>query len=162
VFEQPTISEQESQDDNMVSMNAECTDGYKANRWTKEINGKNFDRFYIDSPDGEKLGSFELNGPKQGQFVAGKDSVTVFGVVDDADKAKVTIEGPGGYKVMLGITGRVNADGKPMSREEQITMGMCMNCAARIVANRDTASQSDEEIADQVVNLAQTIFGRYI
>ena len=63
MFEQPAISEQQSQDDNMVSMNAECTDGYKANRWTKEINGKNFDRFYIDSPDGEKLGSFELNRP---------------------------------------------------------------------------------------------------
>jgi len=147
----------------MVTMNATVVDGYKANRWTKEINGKNFDRFYIDSPNGEKLGSFELNGPNQGQFVGGKDSNTVFGVVDAEEKAKVTIEGPGGYKVLLGITGRVNAAGEAMSREEQITMGMCMNCAARVVAVRVSGSDTaDEDIAEQIVSLAHTLYNRYV
>jgi hypothetical protein len=147
----------------MVSMQATVVDGYKANRWTKEINGKNFDRFYIDAPNGEKLGSFELNGPNQGQFVGGKESNTVFGVVDEEEKAKVTIEGPGGFKVLLGITGRVNAAGESMTREEQITMGMCMNCAARVVAQRVSGTDTpDDEIAEQIVSLAHTLYNCYV
>lgn len=45
--------------------------------------------------------------------------------------------------------------------DKKITMGMCMNCASRIVATKGMEKLSHEALADQVVSLAKAIYAEY-
>jgi len=144
----------------MSEIEIECKEGYKASRWQKE----NRDRIYIDGPQGT-LGYFDLSsGSKtQGTFVVARDAQVSFGPVDDEDKTQVTLKTPGGHTVTLGSTARTDQHGAVLTREAQITLGMCMNVASRLLPNIDDLSGVDDEhVANRVVELAQTIYDRYL
>ncbi len=50
-----------------------------------------------------------------------------------------------------------------MTREAQITLGMCMNVASRLLPNiEDLSGVDDGDVANRVVELAQTIYDRYV
>jgi hypothetical protein len=148
----------------MSKMSINTESGYKANEWKKDKDGKQLHRIYIEGPNGA-LGHLELTAGSrnQGQFVPNRDSNVDFGIVSDANKTKVTLTAPGGASITLGPTGRTDQTGKVLSREDQITMGMCMNNAGRLLPHmHDLKGKSDEDVADLMVNLAQTIFDRYL
>jgi len=139
-------------------------EGYKANTWEKTKDGKSYSRIYVDGPGGS-LGHFDLSpgSRTQGQFVASKDASVEFGVVNDATKAQVTLTTPGGHQILLGVTARTDSTGRALTREEQITMGMCMNNAGRLLPHmHDLSGKSDADVADMMVSLAQALFDRYV
>lgn len=148
----------------MGTMNINVESGYKANEWNKSKDGKDFLRVYVEDANGS-LGHLELSpgSRNQGKFVPDRNASTEFGIQTDAAKAKVTISSAGGHTILLGPTGRTDQSGKVLSREEQITMGMCMNNAGRLLPHmHDLAGKSDADVADLMVNLAQTLFDRYV
>jgi len=147
---------------NKMSINVE--DGYKANEWNKSKDGKSYHRVYVEGASGP-IGHLELSAGSrnQGQFIPNRESAVEFGVVDDATKAKVTIASPGGVQILLGPTGRTDQSGRALSREEQITMGMCLNNAGRLLPNmHDLSGKPDADVAELMVVLAQTLFDRYV
>jgi len=148
----------------MSTMNIKSESGYKANEWNKSKDGKDFLRVYVEDGNGS-LGHLELSpgSRNQGKFVPDRNASTEFGIVTDAAKAKVTITSADGHTILLGPTGRTDQSGRVLSREEQITMGMCMNNAGRLLPSmHDLSGKTDAEVADLMVNLAQALFDRYV
>ena len=149
---------------NEMSLNINTQDGYKAKEWNKSKDGKQMSRIYIDGPSGP-LCFFDLSpgARTQGQFVASKDASIEFGTVNDSTKAKVTLTTPGGHTIHLGVTSRTDSTGRALTREEQITMGMCMNNAGRLLPHmHDLTGKSDADVATLMVDLAQALFDRYV
>ncbi len=147
-----------------MSLNIEVETGYKAKAWEKSKDGKQMSRIYVDGPTGS-LGFFDLSpgARTQGQFVTSKDSSIDFGIVTDDSKAQVKLKTPGGHTILLGITSRTDSTGRAMTREEQITMGMCMNNAGRLIPHmHDVKGMSDADVATLMVDLAQALFDRYV
>ena len=148
----------------MSKMSINTENGYKANEWNKSKDGKDYHRIYVEGPNGA-IGHLELSAGSrnQGHFVPNRDSAIDFGIVTDASKAKVTLTAPGGATILLGPTGRTDQTGKVLTREDQITMGMCMNNAGRLLPHmHDLKGKSDSDVADLMVNLAQALFDRYL
>ena len=144
-------------------MNIKSESGYKANEWNKSKDGKDFLCVYVEDGNGSSDTWAEPRFPKPRQFVPDRNASTEFGIITDATKAKVTITSAGGHTILLGPTGRTDQSGRVLSREEQITMGMCMNNAGRLLPSmHDLSGKTDAEVADLMVNLAQALFDRYV
>ena len=86
----------------MMNVEVKGLDGYKANRWTKEINGRTVDNIYIDSPSGEKLGHYDLI---KRTFIIKESAPETLGILkdDEKDEAKAIIALPGADPVFVGV-----------------------------------------------------------
>ncbi len=150
----------------MVQIKIESDNGITHKVWEKEGNAFNDDpgvlRYYFYGPGGNpskrnELGCFDLKGRYAGKFKANDGAKTNLNVVDNEKEAVITLTAPSGDKVYIG---KVRG---PMTTQDRITLGMCINNATALVCVTDapTASAEQEDTVKQVYDLADALLAEY-
>ncbi len=85
----------------VISVNINANDGFQANRWTKNGERGLADRVYVDTPEGTKVGYYDL---VKNRWMLDKSNTGVgMGIVADANEAKITLEIVGKDDVHIGM-----------------------------------------------------------
>ena len=138
----------------MVAITIQADKGITHKVWEKEGNAFNDDpgvlRYYFYGPGGNpskrnELGCFDLKGRYAGKFKANDGAKTNLNVVNDEKEAVITLIAPSGDKVYIG---KVRG---PMTTQDRITLGMCINNATAVIA----ASRGEP------ISLSRTWFKRF-
>ena len=75
--------------------------------------------------------------------------------MNDAKEAVITLIAPSGDKVYIG---KVRG---PMTTQDRITLGMCINNATAMIAARPENEVSNETLVQEVYNLADALLAEY-
>jgi len=148
----------------MVNIEIETTEGITHKKWEKA--GKDFSdpgvlRYYFYGPGGNpsknnELGCFDLKGRYAGKFKANDGAAKTFGVVATEAEARITLVAPSGEKVFIGVPKG------PMSTQERIQLGMCINNAtAMITARPENESANNESLVQEIYDLADALYAEY-
>ena len=85
----------------VISVNINANDGFQANRWTKNGERGLADRVYVDTPEGTKVGYYDL---VKNRWMLDKSNTGVgMGIIADATEAKITLEIVGKDDVHIGM-----------------------------------------------------------
>jgi len=143
----------------MVNITIEADEGITHKVWEKA--GKDFGdpgvlRYYFYGPGGNpsknnELGCFDLKGRYAGKFKANDGAKKMLAVVSGENEAAITLIAPSGDKVYLGFKRG------PMSTQERITLGMCINNATTLVAT----GGDKENVVQKVYDLADALYAEY-
>lgn len=142
----------------MVKIDVNCADGYDAKVFEK---GDTL-RYYlkgpatVSNPRGE-IGMIDLRGRFAGKFKPADNlpAGVGFGFVPEA-RATVTLTTPDGNSIFIG------PKKSPMTTQDRITLGMCINNATTLVAAQITDMESvPEGIVGQVYDLADELLAEY-
>jgi len=149
----------------MVQITIEADEGITHKVWEKEGNAFNDDpgvlRYYFYGPGGNpdkrnELGCFDLKGRYAGKFKANDGAKTNLNVVSSEKEAVITLIAPSGDKVYIG---KVRG---PMSTQERITLGMCINNATAMIAARpENEVSNNETLVQEVYDLADALYAEY-
>lgn len=149
----------------MVAITIEADKGITHKVWEKEGNAFNDDpgvlRYYFYGPGGNpskrnELGCFDLKGRYAGKFKANDGAKTNLNVVNDEKEAVITLIAPSGDKVYIG---KVRG---PMTTQDRITLGMCINNATSLVCVSDASTSAEtEDTVKQVYDLADALLAEY-
>jgi len=142
----------------MVKIDVNCADGYDAKVFEK---GDTL-RYYlkgpsaVSNPRGE-IGMIDLRGRFAGKFKAADNlpSGVGFGFVPEA-RATVTLTTPDGNSIFIG------PKAGPMTTQDRITLGMCINNATALVSAQITDMENvPEGIVTQIYDLADELLAEY-
>jgi hypothetical protein len=142
----------------MVKIDVNCADGYDAKVFEK---GDTL-RYYlkgpsaVSNPKGE-IGMIDLRGRFAGKFKAADNlpSGVGFGFVPEA-RATVTLTTPDGNSIFIG------PKAGPMTTQDRITLGMCINNATALVSAQITDMENvPEGIVTQIYDLADELLAEY-
>ena len=149
----------------MVAITIQADKGITHKVWEKEGNAFNDDpgvlRYYFYGPGGNpskrnELGCFDLKGRYAGKFKANDGAKTNLNVVNDEKEAVITLIAPSGDKVYIG---KVRG---PMTTQDRITLGMCINNATSLVCVSDASTSAEtEDTVKQVYDLADALLAEY-
>ncbi len=148
----------------MVQIKIESDNGITHKVWEKEGNAFNDDpgvlRYYFYGPGGNpskrnELGCFDLKGRYAGKFKANDGAKTNLNVVDNEKEAVITLTAPSGDKVYIG---KVRG---PMTTQDRITLGMCINNATALVSASDDPMSSQEDTVKAIYDLADALLAEY-
>ena len=142
----------------MVKIDVKCEDGYDAKVYEK---GDTL-RYYLRGPNAAsnprgEIGMIDLRGRFAGKFKAADNlpSGIGYGFVEEGN-AKVTLTTPDGKNLFIG-----NKAG-PMTTQERITLGMCINNATSLVCVNDASIHEPiEDTVKQVYDLADALLAEY-
>ena len=142
----------------MVKIEVNCEDGYDAKMFEK---GDTL-RYYLKGPNNMsnnrgEIGMIDLRGRFAGKFKVADNlpSGVSFGFVPEA-RATVTLTTPDGNSIFIG------PKAGPMTTQDRITLGMCINNATSLVCASDWAtSAEDEDTVKQVYDLADKLYEEY-
>ena len=142
----------------MVKIDVNCEAGYDAKVYEK---GDTL-RYYlrgpnnVSNPRGE-IGMIDLRGRFAGKFKAADNlpSGVGYGFVEE-NKAKVTLTTPDGKNVVSG------QQPGPMTTQDRIVLGMCINNATSLVCASDASTSADnEDTVKAVYDLADALLAEY-
>mgnify|MGYP003966472143 CR=1 FL=1 len=148
----------------MVQITIQADNGITHKVWEKEGNAFNDDpgvlRYYFYGPGGNpskrnELGCFDLKGRYAGKFKANDGAKTNLNVVNDEKEAVITLIAPSGDKVYIG---KVRG---PMTTQDRITLGMCINNATSLVCASDASTSEDGDTVQAVYDLADKLYEEY-
>ena len=148
----------------MVQITIQADNGITHKVWEKEGNAFNDDpgvlRYYFYGPGGNpskrnELGCFDLKGRYAGKFKANDGAKTNLNVVNDAKEAVITLIAPSGDKVYIG---KVRG---PMTTQDRITLGMCINNATAVIAASRGEPMPESDLVQEVYNLADALLAEY-
>ena len=143
----------------MVKIDVNCEAGYDAKVYEK---GDTL-RYYLRGPNNlsnprGEIGMIDLRGRFAGKFKAADNlpSGVGYGFVAE-EKAKITLTTPDGKNLLIG------QKAGPMTTQDRITLGMCINNATSLVCVTDapTASAEIEDTVKQVYDLADALLAEY-
>jgi hypothetical protein len=142
----------------MVKIDVNCADGYDAKVFEK---GDTL-RYYlkgpsaVSNPRGE-IGMIDLRGRFAGKFKVADNlpSGVGFGFVPEA-RATVTLTTPDGNSIFIG------PKAGPMTTQDRITLGMCINNAtAMITARPENESANNDTLVQEIYDLADALLAEY-
>jgi len=85
----------------VIAVQVNANDGYSANRWTKNGERGLADRIYVDTPEGIKVGYYDL---VKNRWMLDKSNTSVgMGIVADSTDAKISLEIVGKDDVHIGM-----------------------------------------------------------
>ncbi|MDA8718515.1 hypothetical protein N9M17_00660 [bacterium] len=142
----------------MVKIEVKCEKGYDAKVFEK---GDTL-RYYLKGPSSMsnprgEIGMIDLRGRFAGKFKAADNlpSGVGYGFVEE-DKAKVTLTTPDGKALFIG------QKAGPMTTQDRITLGMCINNATSLVCVSDASTSAEtEDTVKQVYDLADALLAEY-
>ena len=141
----------------MVKIDVNCEAGYDAKVYEK---GDTL-RYYLRGPNGAsnprgEIGMIDLRGRFAGKFKAADNlpSGVGYGFVDE-DKAKVTLTTPDGKNLFIG------QKAGPMTTQDRITLGMCINNAVAVIAASRGEPMPESDLVQEVYNLADALLAEY-
>ncbi len=142
----------------MVKIEVKCEKGYDAKVFEK---GDTL-RYYLKGPSNMsnprgEIGMIDLRGRFAGKFKAADNlpSGVGYGFVEE-DKAKVTLTTPDGKALFIG------QKAGPMTTQDRITLGMCINNATSLVCVSDASTSAEtEDTVKQVYDLADALLAEY-
>ena len=102
-----------------------------------------------------ELGCFDLKGRYAGKFKANDGAAKTFGVVATEAEARITLIAPSGEKVFIGVPKG------PMSTQERITLGMCLNNATALIAAEIDAENQPQNLVERVFDLTDALYAEY-
>ena len=142
----------------MVKIDVNCEAGYDAKVYEK---GDTL-RYYlrgpnnVSNPRGE-IGMIDLRGRFAGKFKAADNlpSGVGYGFVEQ-NKAKITLTTPDGKNLFIG------PKAGPMTTQDRITLGMCINNATSMITARpENESANNESLVQEVYDLADALLAEY-
>lgn len=148
----------------MVNITIEADEGITHKVWEKAGNEFSGDpgvlRYYFYGPGGNpsknnELGCFDLKGRYAGKFKPNDGAKKTLGVVTGENEAVITLIAPSGDKVFLG------AKRGPMSTQDRITLGMCINNATALIASSIDAENVPQNLVQKVYDLADSLLAEY-
>jgi hypothetical protein len=142
----------------MVKIDVNCEAGYDAKVYEK---GDTL-RYYLRGPNGAsnprgEIGMIDLRGRFAGKFKAADNlpSGVGYGFVDE-DKAKVTLTTPDGKNLFIG------QKAGPMTTQDRITLGMCINNATSMITARpENESANNDSLVQEVYDMADALLAEY-
>ncbi|MCP4124178.1 MAG: hypothetical protein GY751_20730 [Bacteroidetes bacterium] len=142
----------------MVKIEVKCEKGYDAKVFEK---GDTL-RYYLKGPSNMsnprgEIGMIDLRGRFAGKFKAADNlpSGVGYGFVAE-DKAKITLTTPDGKALFIG------QKAGPMTTQDRITLGMCINNATSLVCVSDASTSAEnEDTVKQVYDLADALLAEY-
>lgn len=141
----------------MVKIEVNCADGYDAKMFEK---GDTL-RYYLKGPNNVsnnrgEIGMIDLRGRFAGKFKVADNlpSGVSFGFVPEA-RATVTLTTPDGNSIFIG------PKAGPMTTQDRITLGMCINNATSLMAAQMDAESAPQNLVEQVYDLADALLAEY-
>tara|TARA_R100001509_G_scaffold126649_1_gene80126 strand:+ start:360 stop:806 length:447 start_codon:yes stop_codon:yes gene_type:complete len=141
----------------MVKIEVNCADGYDAKMFEK---GDTL-RYYLKGPNSMsnnrgEIGMIDLRGRFAGKFKVADNlpSGVSFGFVPEA-RATVTLTTPDGNSIFIG------PKAGPMTTQDRITLGMCINNATSLMAAQMDAESAPQNLVEQVYDLADELLAEY-
>ena len=142
----------------MVKIEVKCEKGYDAKVFEK---GDTL-RYYLKGPSNMsnprgEIGMIDLRGRFAGKFKAADNlpSGVGYGFVAE-DKAKITLTSPVGKALFIG------QKAGPMTTQDRITLGMCINNATSLVCVSDASTSAEnEDTVKQVYDMADALLAEY-
>ena len=141
----------------MVKIEVNCADGYDAKMFEK---GDTL-RYYLKGPNSMsnnrgEIGMIDLRGRFAGKFKVADNlpSGVSFGFVPEA-RATVTLTTPDGNSIFIG------PKAGPMTTQDRITLGMCINNATSLMAAQMDAESAPQNLVEQVYDLADKLLAEY-
>ncbi len=142
----------------MVKIEVKCEKGYDAKVFEK---GDTL-RYYLKGPSNMsnprgEIGMIDLRGRFAGKFKAADNlpSGIGYGFVAE-EKAKITLTTPDGKALFIG------QKAGPMTTQDRITLGMCINNATSLVCVSDASTSAEtEDTVKQVYDLADALLAEY-
>ena len=142
----------------MVKIDVNCEAGYDAKVYEK---GDTL-RYYLRGPNNlsnprGEIGMIDLRGRFAGKFKAADNlpSGVGYGFVDE-DKAKVTLTTPDGKNLFIG------QKAGPMTTQDRITLGMCINNATSMITARpENESANNDSLVQEVYDMADALLAEY-
>ncbi len=142
----------------MVKIEVKCEKGYDAKVFEK---GDTL-RYYLKGPSNMsnprgEIGMIDLRGRFAGKFKAADNlpSGIGYGFVSE-EKAKITLTTPDGKALFIG------QKAGPMTTQDRITLGMCINNATSLVCVSDASTSAEtEDTVKQVYDLADALLAEY-
>ena len=142
----------------MVKIDVNCEAGYDAKVYEK---GDTL-RYYLRGPNGAsnprgEIGMIDQRGRFAGKFKAADNlpSGVGYGFVDE-DKAKVTLTTPDGKNLFIG------QKAGPMTTQDRITLGMCINNATSMITARpENESANNDSLVQEVYDMADALLAEY-
>lgn len=143
----------------MVKIEVNCADGYDAKMFEK---GDTL-RYYLKGPNNVsnnrgEIGMIDLRGRFAGKFKVADNlpSGVSFGFVPEA-RATVTLTTPDGNSIFIG------PKAGPMTTQDRITLGMCINNATSLVSASEMEKSADtqEEMVQVIYDLADALLAEY-
>ena len=143
----------------MVKIEVKCEKGYDAKVFEK---GDTL-RYYLKGPSNMsnprgEIGMIDLRGRFAGKFKAADNlpSGIGYGFVSE-DKAKITLTTPDGKALFIG------QKAGPMTTQDRITLGMCINNATSMIAARpENESANNESLVQEVYDMADALYAEYL
>ena len=148
----------------MVSVKVVANKGVEHKEYKKD----NKHRIYFkESESGGKsveIGNYDLIEDKF--FSDRKFNGNHWDILDSADNARALIVIGDDRKVFVGPNSQDSSKLNLKDTQSRITLGMCINNATTIMASRMNtdlvlASQSDEQVSNSIMNLAEALFQEY-
>ena len=142
----------------MVKIDVNCEAGYDAKVYEK---GDTL-RYYLRGPNNlsnprGEIGMIDLRGRFAGKFKAADNlpSGVGYGFVAE-DKAKITLTTPDGKALFIG------QKAGPMTTQDRITLGMCINNATSMITARpENESANNESLVQEVYDMADALLAEY-
>ena len=141
----------------MVKIEVNCADGYDAKMFEK---GDTL-RYYLKGPNSMsnnrgEIGMIDLRGRFAGKFKVADNlpSGVSFGFVPEA-RATVTLTTPDGNSIFIG------PKAGPMTTQDRITLGMCINNATSLMAAQMDSESAPQNLVEQVYDLADELLAEY-
>lgn len=145
----------------MVKIEVNCADGYDAKMFEK---GDTL-RYYLKGPNSMsnnrgEIGMIDLRGRFAGKFKVADNlpSGVSFGFVPEA-RATVTLTTPDGNSIFIG------PKAGPMTTQDRITLGMCINNATTIIAasgeEHINLQMQNNDLVPEIYDLADELLAEY-
>lgn len=142
----------------MVKIDVNCEAGYDAKVYEK---GDTL-RYYLRGPNNlsnprGEIGMIDLRGRFAGKFKAADNlpSGVGYGFVAE-EKAKITLTTPDGKNLFIG------QKAGPMTTQDRITLGMCINNATNMITARpENESANNESLVQEVYDMADALLAEY-
>ncbi len=142
----------------MVKIDVNCEAGYDAKVYEK---GDTL-RYYLRGPNNlsnprGEIGMIDLRGRFAGKFKAADNlpSGVGYGFMAE-DKAKITLTTPDGKALFIG------QKAGPMTTQDRITLGMCINNATSMITARpENESANNESLVQEVYDMADALLAEY-
>ena len=143
----------------MVKIEVKCEKGYDAKVFEK---GDTL-RYYLKGPSNMsnprgEIGMIDLRGRFAGKFKAADNlpSGIGYGFVAE-EKAKITLTTPDGKALFIG------QKAGPMTTQDRITLGMCINNATAVIAASPEIATGDYtmDVVQEIYNLADALHAEY-
>jgi len=142
----------------MVKIDVNCEAGYDAKVYEK---GDTL-RYYLRGPNDKsnprgEIGMIDLRGRFAGKFKAADNlpSGIGYGFVPE-EKAKITLTTPDGKNLFIG------QKAGPMTTQDRITLGMCINNATSMITARpENESANNESLVQEIYDMADALLAEY-